>query len=334
MSVEKILTNWKKKDFKPVYWLEGEEDYYIDKLMNYAEHNILDESEAAFNLTIFYGKDADWAVVLNACKRYPMFAQNQVVLLKEAQHMREIDKLESYIESPLSSTILVVGYKAKGLDKRTRLYKVVSKNAEVFNSVKIKDEKVHDWIAQLVKSKGYSIMPKVVSMLEEHIGNDLSRIANEIEKLSINLGKKNAIEEDDIEKYIGISKEYNIFELLAAISKKDLPKAMKIINYFDSNPKASPIQLALPALYSHFSKVYAVYGMNDKSDAALKPFFYYNPNSLKQAQDIMKNYGYSGVEKLLLLLHQYNLKGVGVGDSGTSGPALLKEMVVKMMVAD
>ena len=332
MSVEKILTGWKKNDFKPVYWLQGEEEFYIDMLVNYVEHQVLPESEAAFNLTIFYGKDADWAAVLNACKRYPMFAERQVVLLKEAQHMKDIDKLESYIESPLSSTIFVIGYKSKGLDKRTRLYKVVTANAEVFTSAKIKDDKVHEWIAELARTKGYTIKPKAASLLEEHIGNDLSRIANEIDKLIINLGARKSIDEDDIEKYIGISKEYNVFELLAAISKKDLSKAIQIIGYFESNPKAVPIQMALPALYSHFSKVYAVYGMNDKSEGALKPFFYYNPVSLKQAQDVMKHYGYDGVEKLILLLHEYNLKGVGVGDSGTPGASLLKEMVVKMMV--
>jgi len=332
MSAQKIIDNWKNKDFEPVYWLEGEEEFYIDKLIDYAEHEILNDSEASFNLTIFYGKDADWTAVINACKRYPMFAERQVVLLKEAQHTKDIEKLDSYIENPLSSTILVVGYKAKGLDKRTRLYKTVAAKAEVFNSARIRDDKVHQWITELVKTKGFTIKPKSVSLLEEHIGNDLSRINNEIEKLIINLGSKNSIEEDDIEKYIGISKEYNIFELLAAITKKDLAKAILIINYFESNPKAVPIQMALPALYSHFSKVYAVYGMNDKSESALRPFFYYNPSSLKQAQDMMKNYGYSGIEKLILLLHHYNLKGVGVGDSGTPGHAMMKEMVVKMMV--
>jgi len=167
--------------------------------------------------------------------------------------------------------------------------------------------------------------------LEEHIGNDLSRINNEIEKLTINLGKKKTIDDDDIEKYIGISKEYNIFELLGAITKKDLEKALRITNYFKSNPKAAPIQMSLPALYSQFSRVYAVYGLSDKSEAALKPYFYYNPASLAQAQDMMKNYGYEGVEKLLLLLHQYNLKSVGVGDGGTPVSELFKEMVVKMM---
>ncbi len=332
MSAEKILGEWNKKNFRPVYWLEGEEDYYIDLLMQYAEHHILPESEASFNLTVFYGKDADWTAVINACKRYPMFAERQVVLLKEAQQLGDILKLESYIESPLSSTIFVVAYKGKTVDKRTKLYKLLSKNAEVFVSSKIREDKIHNWIAELVQSKGYSILPKAVSLLEEHIGNDLSRIANEVDKLSVNLKGKKSIDENDIEKYIGISKEYNVFELLAAISRKDLPKAIQIITYFESNPKAVPIHMALPALYSFFSKVYAVYGMNDHSDAALKPYFYFNPVSLGQAKDMMKNYGYSGMEKLILLLHQYNLKSIGVGDSGTNGASLMKEMAAKMIL--
>lgn len=334
MSVEKIMDGWKKKVFKPVYWLEGEEEYYIDWLMSFAEHDLLSPEEAEFNLTVFYGKDAEWPSVINACKRYPMFAEKQVVLLKEAQHMREIEKLESYVENPLRSTIFVVGYKSKTLDKRTRLSKLLSKNAEVFVSNKIKDEKVQEWIKDLLKTRGFSMEPKAISLLEEHIGNDLSRIANEIDKLSLNLAGKKEVDANDIEKFIGISKEYNVFELLAAISKKDLSKAIRIINYFEGNPKAVPIQVALPALYAHFSKVYAVYGMNDKSDAALKPFFYFNPNSLKQAHDMMRNYGYDGMEKLILLLHQYNLKGVGVGDTGTPGATLIKEMVVKMMIGE
>jgi DNA polymerase-3 subunit delta len=332
MSAEKIISGWKKNEFKPLYWFDGEEDYYIDMLMNFAEHKLLSEAESEFNLTVYYGKDADWAAVINACKRYPMFAEKQVVLLKEAQHMKELDKLESYVESPLASTIFVIGYKGKSYDKRTKLYKLLSKNAVMFNAAKIREEKIHDWISDLLKTKGFSMQPKAISLLEEHIGNDLNRIANEIDKLSLNLKGKKNIDEDDIEKYIGISKEYNVFELLAAISKKDMAKALKITNYFESNPKAVPIQMALPALYSHFSKVYAVYGMNDQSDAALKPFFYFNPNSLKQARDMMNNYGYNGIEKILLLLHQYNLKGVGVGDTGTPGASLIKEMLVKMMI--
>jgi DNA polymerase III subunit delta len=332
MSVDKILTSWQKKSFKPIYWLEGEEEYYIDQIINYAEHSLLPESEASFNLTIFYGKDADYAAVINACKRYPMFAERQVVILKEAQQMKDIEKLEPYIESPLASTIFVVGYKDKGLDKRKKMYKTVQANAEVLTTKKVSDYKIQEWIIDTVKAKGLTIQPKSAALLEEHTGNDLSRIVNEIDKLTINLGNKKSIDEDDIEKYIGVSKEYNVFELQAAIAKKDLARSIKIINYFESNPKAVAIQALLPALYGYFSKIYTVYGMSDKSDNALKPLFYFNPVSLSQAKDAMKNYGFDGVERILLLLHHYDLMSKGVGDNGTAGAQLMKEMVAKMML--
>lgn len=331
MSAEKIIGEWQKKIYKNIYWLEGEEDYYIDMIVDYAEHKILDEAEAGFNLTVFYGKDADWAAVVNACKRYPMFAERQVVLLKEAQQMKDIDKLESYAENPLSSTIFVVAHKTKTLDKRGKLYKVLKKSAEIFTSEKVKDYKLQEWIGTYVRSQGYTINTKAISLLDEHIGNDLNRIVNEIEKLALNLKGKKDITEDDIEKYIGISKEYNVFELQSAIAKKDLARAIKIIQYFEGNPKAGPIQMVLPALYASFSKVYTVFGMQDRSEAALKPHFYFNGNAVKNALETINNYGYDGIERILLLLHHYNLKGVGVGDTGTSDASLMKEMVVKMV---
>ncbi len=338
MSAEKIISEWQKKVFKNIYWLEGDEDYYIDMIVDYAEHEILNEAESGFNLTVFYGKDADWAAVVNACKRYPMFAERQVVLLKEAQQMKDIDKLESYVENPLSSTIFVVAHKTKTLDKRSKLHKLLKKSAEIFTSEKIKDYKLQEWIGEYVRSQGYKINAKAISLLDEHLGNDLNRIVNEIEKLSLNLkGKKGLpadkqeITEDDIERYIGISKEYNVFELQAAIAKKDLAKAIKIIQYFEGNPKAGSIQMVLPALYASFSKVYTVFGMSDRSEAALKPHFYFNGNAVKSALETINNYGYDGIERILLLLHHYNLKGVGVGDTGTSDASLMKEMVVKMV---
>lgn len=333
MSAEKIISNWKKKSFKPVYWLEGEEDYYIDMIMDHAEHHLLDAAEAGFNLTVFYGRDANWADVVNACRRYPMFAERQVVLLKEAQQMKDVEKLEGYIESPLESTVFVVAYKGKTLDKRTKLHKLLKQSAEVFNSEKLKDYKVQEWIKEMVTTKGFTISSKALSLLEEHIGNDLSRIANEVDKLSVNMKDRKEITEDDIEKYIGISKEYNVFELQAAIAKKDLAKAITIIKYFEGNPKAAPIQMVLPALYASFSKIYTVFGMNDKSEAGLKPHFYFNAVAVKNALEAIRNYGYNGIERILLLLHHYNLKGVGIGDTGTSDASLLKEMVVKMIAA-
>lgn len=331
MSAEKIISDWKKKNFKSLYWLEGEEDYYIDMLMDYAEHHILDEAEAGFNLTVFYGKDADWAAVVNACRRYPMFAERQVVLLKEAQQMRELERLEGYFENPLVSTIFIVGYKGATLDKRKKLYKLLKQSAELFNSEKIRDYKLGEWIGQYLQSKGYAYSSKAVILLEEHIGNDLSRIVNELAKLALNLKGKKEITEDDIEKFIGISKEYNVFELQDAIAKKDLAKAIRIIAYFEANPKAGPIQMVLPALYASFSKMYTIFGMADKSESALKPQFYNNPIAVKNALETIKRYGYNGIERILLLLHHYNLKGVGVGDTGTSDASLMKEMVVKMM---
>ena len=333
MSAEKILGDWKKKLFKPVYWLEGEEDFYIDKIMDYAEHKLLPESEAGFNLTVFYGKDANWSDVVNACMRYPMFAEKQVVLLKEAQQMKDIDKLDPYIEKPLSSTIFVVSYKEKTLDKGTKLYKTIKKDGEIFTSEKVKDYKMVEWVTDYTTQQGFKMDQKAVILLVDFVGNDLSRITNEIEKITVNLGKRNTITEDDIEKYVGVSKEYNAFELQSAMSKKNLAKAITIIQYFESNPKAAPIQLVLPALYGFFSKLYVIFGMADKSENAVKSLFYNNPFAAREALGAMKLYGYEGIEKALLLLHEYNLKSVGVNDTGTSDGSLLKEMVVKMMIA-
>ena len=188
-----------------------------------------------------------------------------------------------------------------------------------------------EWLTDYLKSQDFTMTPKAIQLLTEHLGNDLSRIVNELEKLTLNIGQRKSITEDDIEKYVGVSKEYNAFELQAAMSKKDLVKAMQIIQYFESNPKAAPIQLVLPALYGFFSKIYVIFGMADKSEAALKPLFYNNPYAVKEALSTMKIYGYEGIERSLLLLHDYNLKSVGVNSNGTSDASLLKEMVVKMM---
>ena len=204
----------------------------------------------------------------------PMFAERQVVLLKEAQQMKDIEKLEGYIEKPLGSTVLVVSYKGKTIDGRSRISKLIKKHGEVFFSKKIYDNQLPSWTNGYLQSKGYQITPRALTLLVDHIGNDLNRISNEIEKLSINLGAEKNITEDDIEKYIGVSKEYNIFELQHAISKKDLSKAIRIVQYFDANPKAAPIQLVLPSLYNYFTKILVIYQMNDKSEKALKPIFY------------------------------------------------------------
>ncbi|ULQ57734.1 DNA polymerase III subunit delta [Flavihumibacter rivuli] len=331
MSVEKILGDWKKKQFKPVYWLEGEEDYYIDKLMQTAEHDLLTEAEAGFNLTVFYGREANWADVVNACMRYPMFAERQVVLLKEAQQMKDIDKLEGYINNPLSSTVFVVGHKEKKLDGRSKLAKILKEKGEVLSTKKMYDNQLPDWTEKLVASKGLSISQKALHLLVDHIGNDLSRIDNEIDKLSLNLGSRKNITEDDIEEYVGVSKEYNVFELQDALARKDLPKAIRIIQYFEGNPKAAPIQMVLPALYNFFSKVFQVFGVQARDEKMIASTLGVNPFFVKDYLGAANRYQYEGVERVMLLLHEYNLRSIGIRDSGTPDGSLMKELVVKMM---
>ena len=331
MSAEKIISDWKKNIFKPFYWLEGEEEFYIDTVIDYAEHNILTEADAAFNLTLFYGKDANWTEVVNACSRYPMFAQRQVVLLKEAQQMKDIDKLENYITNPLASTVFVVSYKGKTIDGRSKLAKIIKQNGEVLSVKKLYDNQLPGWTNEYIQSKEFTIIPRALTLLVDHIGNDLSRIANEFEKVSMNLADRKNITEDDIEKYVGISKEYNVFELQEALSNKDLAKAITIIQYFEGNPKAAPIQMLLPALYNHFSKVLTVFQMTDKTEKALRPMFYNNPYAARQALETVLNYSYTGVEQTLMLLHEYNLKSVGINSIGISDASLMKELAVKII---
>ena len=331
MAAEKIIADWKKQLFKPVYWLEGEEPFFIDQLVDYAERHILCEEEKSFNQTVLYGRDTDWPVVVNACMRYPMFAERQLVLLKEAQHMKDILLLENYISKPLASTIFVVAYKEKKLDGRSTLAKLVKKQA-YFNSEKIKDYQLQEWITGMLHEKGFTISERGLNMLAENIGNDLSRLYNEVDKIALNLKLRKNITENDIEEYVGISREFNVFELQDAVAQKNLAKAIRIIRYFESNPKAAPIQLILPALYTYFSKIYTAFALPDRSEASLRPLFYNNFSAARQALATMNNYDYNGIEKVLLLLHQYNLKSIGVGSSGAGDAELLKEMVVKMIV--
>ncbi len=331
MSAEKILSEWKKKQFKPVYWLEGEEDYFIDEVMDYAENHILSESDASFNKTVFYGKDASWTEVINSCKRYPMFSERQVVLLKEAQVMNDIDKMESYINNPSPTTVFVVSYKGKTLDKRSKIAKIIKEKGEILLSQKLYDNKLPGWALSFIESKGFSISSNALTILIDHIGNDLSRIANEVEKLSLNMSGSKNITEDTIEQFVGISKEYNLNELQKAICSKNISKAITIVQYFESNPKAVPIQLLLPSLYNFFSKVMITFQMNDRSLNGVRSMFFNNPIASQDAINAAKNYGFTGIENILLLLHEYNLKSIGIHSGNESRGSLIKELVIKII---
>ena len=333
MSMEAIISDWKKGKFKPLYWLEGDEPYFIDNIVNYAESKILSEADASFNLSIFYGKDADWVNIVNACKRYPMFSERQVVILKEAQQMnfKDLEKLQPYIENPLSSTIFVVSHKDKKIDGRSKIAKAIKQNGELFSTKKMYDDKLPDFAASIVNKHQLTITQKALFLLVDHIGNDLSRIENEIEKLAINLNGRKQITEDDIENYIGISKEFNVFELQAALAQRNFAKAIRIIHYFEANPKASPIQMTLPALYNYFSKVYMVFSVGSSDNTTIAQTLEVNPYFVKDYMAAAKQYGQQSVEKVLLLLQHYNLKSVGINTSYTAEGELMKELVTKMM---
>ncbi|HVE60878.1 MAG TPA: DNA polymerase III subunit delta [Chitinophagaceae bacterium] len=331
MKADNIIDDLKKEKFKPVYWLEGEEDFFIDEIIDFAEHHVLKDTEAGFNLTVFYGRDTNWPAIINACRRYPMFAQKQVVIIKEAQAMKEIDKLEAYVNTPLSSTILFIAYKGKKIDGRTKLAKTVKENGILFTTRKLYDNEIPGWCLDLVKSKDLSISNKALSLLIDHIGNDLNRISNEIEKITINLGNRKNITDDDIENYIGISKEFNLFELQDALGKRDLYKAIRIAQYFENNPKAAPIQLIFPSLYSFFSKLQMIYTQPSYNEKVLATAIGVTDWKIKEYMQAARRYSTQSVEKNLLLLHKYNLKSIGINDGGTPDGMLLKEMIVKMI---
>jgi len=331
MTLEKILAGLKKQEYKTVYWLEGEEEFFIDQVIEYAEKNILSDSEASFNLTIFYGRDTSWPDLFNACTKYPMFSDKQVVILKEAQAMKDVERLENYVEKPLSSTLLFVAYKGKKLDGRTKLAKLLKDKAVLLSSKKLYDNELPEWTSELIKMKGYSINNRALSLLIDHIGNDLNRLNNEVNKLTLNLGTRKNITEDDVETFVGISKEFNVFELQQAIANKDLYKAIRIIQYFESNPKAAPIQLIFPSLYNYFSKVQMIYSVPSRDEKTVAAAIGVNAYFVRDYLQTAIKFSTHEIERVLLLLHQYNLKGIGINDAGTTDAMLLKEMTVKMI---
>lgn len=333
MSFEKILTDLKKKKFAPVYWLEGEEPYFIDKIIDYAEHHILNDSEKEFNLSVFYGKDSAWADIVNACMRYPMFGEKQVVILKEAQQLNDITKLESYINNPLSSTIFLVGYKDKKLDARTKFAKTIKEKGELLSTKKIYESKMPEWINNLVAEFGLSISQKALILMIDNVGNDLNRVETEIKKLAISLGNRKNITEDDIEKYVGVSKEFNVFELQNALGKKDFNAALRIVEYFSKNKEAqSFLIIMLPSLYTFFSKVYQLFSISAKDEFSIASQIGVTPFFVKNYIQASHNYSFQEVEKVLLLLYEYNLKAIGINNASASHYELMKEFIVKILV--
>lgn len=331
MDASQIIKEFKAKEAKPLYFLHGDESFYIDQIADAAIKYVLEESERDFNQTILYGKDADMNALQEQVKQYPMMAEKQLVILKEAQDVRDWSMLEPYFENPTDTTVFIMCHKHKKVDKRKKFFKLLQKNAVIFESKKLYENQVDGWIIKYLKSKGYTINQKATMLLIDFLGSDLGKISKELDKLALVLEKGTEISEVHIEENIGISKDYNTFELSNAIAKRDILKAHKIINYFEQNPKAAHISMIIPTIFSFFERLMKVHfaGTNDVKQLQSKlGMNYYAAMETVKAKNIYKP---KKIAKNISLLHEYDLKGKGVNRGPGSDADLLRELIYQLM---
>lgn len=332
MKHNDILKDLKNKVYHPIYFLSGEEPFYIDLISNFIEKNVLDEAEKEFNQQIIYGKDTDIATIIGAAKRYPMMANHNVVIVKEAQHLiKQIDQLDSYVDNPTKSTILVFCYKYKTLDGRKAITKKLNKQAVFFESKPIYENQVPDWINSYLKEKNYTINQKAAYLIAEFLGTDLSKVANELDKLTINIPKGTEINAEMVEKNIGISKDFNMFELNKAIGAKDILKANKIINHFAKNEKEYPIQATIAVLYIFFTAILKYHYTKDKNPRNIASALKISPFFVKEYQQAAQNYNIKKAVKIIEYIREYDLKSKGVNNVSSSSGELSKELIFKIL---
>jgi DNA polymerase-3 subunit delta len=351
-EANQILLDLKRRIYKPIYFLSGEEAYYIDQISDYIENNVLDEADREFNQNIVYGKDIDFVSILGLAKQFPMMSEYQVVIVKEAQNIKELNKsaggddspavaknnpnsavqqFVNYIVNPQPTTILVFCFKYKTIDKRSAMAKALQKHAVYFESNKLYDNQVPEWINNYVKDSGYSIAPKASFLLSEFLGNDLSKITNEINKLVISLPKGKEITADLVQDNIGISKDFNVFELQDALAKKDVLKANQIINYFAFNEKEHPAVMVLSSLYGYFSKILKYHFLPDKSKFAAAGALGVNPYFVDGYAKAALNYNTGKLKNIFAYLKECDLKAKGVDNPSIENGELLKELVFKIL---
>lgn len=330
-EIIKIVNDIKGGNIKPIYFLMGEEPYYIDKLSDYIEQNILSEDEKAFNQTVLYGRDVSIEDIVSIAKRYPMMAERQIVIVKEAQDLsKTIDKLENYIENPMISTVLVFCYKYKTLDKRKKMTKLLDKVGVVYESKKLYENQVGDWIKRVLSGKNYAIEPKANAMLVEFLGNDLSKIDNELEKLQIILPKGSTITPKHIEENIGFSKDFNNFELLNALGSRNQLKAYQIAQYFSDNQKANPLVVTTSTIFGFFIKLLKYHGLKDRNPKNVATALGVSPFFLKDYDLALRNYPMRKVSQIVSFLRDIDVKSKGVGANALPQSDLLREMLYKI----
>ncbi len=332
ISIEQLFKDLKNKIYHPIYFLCGDEPYYIDRITEYVMQNVLTEAEKSFNQTVIYGKDADATTVTNIARRFPMMANYQLVVVKEAQEVKNFEELIHYIKNPLKSTLLVINYKYKSLDKRKTIYKALQENAVYYESKKLYENKIPEWISNNLAKRNFRIEPKAALLLTDFLGNDLSRISNELEKLVIVMADTSkTITTLDIEKNIGISKEFNNFELSNAISNKNVLKANQIINYFADNQKNNHITMTVSHLYQFFSKILVYHSLGDKSRNNVAASLKINPYFVSEYEAAAKNYSAAKTIKIISTLREYDLKSKGFGNVSAGAGELLKELIFKIL---
>jgi DNA polymerase III subunit delta len=332
VTYEEIISDLRKRIFKPVYFLAGEEPYYIDLITEYIEDKVLPESEKSFNQIILYADDTNIPSIIDIARRFPMMASHQVVIIKEAQNMKKLEDLVFYLEKPLVSTILVFSYKYKSLDKRTKLFKTLESHGVYFESPRLRDYQIPAWIDMYLMKKGIKTDPSASAMLTEYLGTDLHKIANELDKLIITLPEgKPVITTALIEKNIGISKDYNNFELQKAVGEKNILKANMIIRYFANNPKDNPITLSISSLFGFYSKLLQYHYLTDKSKNNVAAALKVNPFFVKDYESAAMKYNVSKTVQIISLLRTFDLKSKGYGDPGTEPGDLLKELIFRIL---
>jgi DNA polymerase III subunit delta len=332
VTYEEIMSDLKNRIFKPVYFLAGEEPYYIDLITNYIEDKVLPEAEKAFNQMIIYGDDTNIPSIIDTARRFPMMASHQVIIIKEAQSLKKIEDLVIYLEKPLLSTILVFSYKYKTLDKRTKLVKTLETHGVYFESARVRDYLIPGWIERYLMLKGIKTDPSASAMLTEYLGTDLHKIVNELDKLIITLpAGKPVITTSLIEKNIGISKDYNNFELQKAVGERNILKANMIVHYFADNPKDNPITLSISSLFAYFSKLLTYHYLTDKSKNNVAAALKVNPFFVKEYENSATKYNVEKTVQIISLLRTYDLRSKGYNDPGTDPGDLLKELVYKIL---
>lgn len=333
ISYDTILQELKAKHYYPIYYLMGEESYYIDLISNYIATHILTETEKEFNQTIVYGPDTNIIDVINAAKRYPMMSEYQVVIVKEAQSLRSSEELFYYLQKPQESTILVFCHKHGVLDRRKKLAAEIEKKGILFESKKLKETQLPSFINLYIKNRGFDIEPKAISMLADFVGNDLSRLTGEIEKLIITLPtKQTRITPNQIEQNIGISKDYNNFELRSALVEKNVLKANQIVKYFEENPKTNPIQMTLSLLFGFFSNLMLAYYAPQKTEQGIASFLGLK-NSWQAKEYITAMQRYSGTKTMQIIgeIRYADARSKGIGNSSNSDADILRELIFKIL---